>query len=84
MSEHQEEVDKNYLAFKAMLPSLSANAGKYVLLKDGELEGIYDTFRDAVQTANAFFTDDKFSIQQITSHPVDLGFRSRALRRRQV
>lgn len=77
MDERQSEVDKNYQVFKERLPSLSANIGKYVLMREGEIKGIYDTFMDAVQTANIFYEDGRFSIQRVTSIPVDLGCRSR-------
>ena len=65
-----------------MLPTLLASEGKYALLKDGELKGIYDIFQDALQTATVFIPDGRYSIQQIITRPVDLGFRSRALHRR--
>jgi hypothetical protein len=81
VSDYQEEVDKNYRAFKNMLPSIMDKSGKYALLRDGQLIAIYDTFDDALQTAHTFYEDEKFSIQHITTRPIDLGFGSRARHR---
>jgi hypothetical protein len=74
-----EQVKLNYEAFKKMLPSIMNRENKYALLRDGELVAIYDTMPDAVTTAQKMFEDDRWSIQRITSRPINLGYRSRAL-----
>ena len=79
---HQSEVERNFAAFKSLLPTLTGEYGKYALLHAGELKAVYDTFEDALKTAEAFYKDGMYSIQRVTDKPVDLGFRSRALHRR--
>jgi hypothetical protein len=76
----QEQVKINYEAFKKLLPELlRSEAGKQALMRDEQLIATYDTLADAVTTAQAMFPDGRWSIQQITLRPVDLGFRSRAV-----
>ena len=84
MREQQLEIDKNFEAFKRMLPELLKDEGKYAIFRDGKHVLTLDTFADALKVSRAMFDDEKYSIQKITSHPIDLGFRSRALHRRKV
>ncbi len=80
--ERQAEVDLNFSKFKELLGSLSASSGKFALMRRGEVIQVYDTFSDALNTATTFYVDGLYSIQKITSQPIDLGYRSRALLRR--
>ena len=82
MSDHQEEVERNFEIFKNLLPTLGRDYGKYALLRHKKLIASYDTFEDALKTAESFYEDGVYSIQLITDKPVDLGLRSRALRHR--
>jgi hypothetical protein len=76
----REQVDRNYEAFMAMLPSiLPLHEGKYALMKDGAAVGFYSTLDDAYMTANQFYKDQPFSVQRVTDTPVDLGFFSHAV-----
>ena len=44
----QDQIDQNYTAFTALLPDLmKTSAGKWALLHDATLEGVFDTARDA-------------------------------------
>jgi hypothetical protein len=79
MSAHQEQVDKNYEAFKKALPQLRGHEGKYALIRDGDIVAIYDTLQDAVTTAEKFYEDHVYSIQKISAEPVDLGYFSHAV-----
>lgn len=79
MSSDQQQVDRNYEAFKKALPRLQSHVGKYALLRDGEIVEIYETLTDAVATAERFYEDKRYSIQKITSEPVDLGYYSHAV-----
>jgi hypothetical protein len=79
----RDQVDKNYAAFRAMLPTiLPLHLNKYALMKDGEVIGFYSTLEDAYMTANQFYKDQPFSVQRVTDTPVDLGFFSHALHSR--
>lgn len=74
----QEEVDRNYEAFKALLPGLlKSDAGRTALMRDGKVIACFDTGRDAIQAGRTMFEDWRFSIQEITNRPVDLGYFSR-------
>ena len=75
----QQEVDRNYEAFKKMLPGLlKSNPGRTALMRDGEVIACFDTDRDAIEAGRTFFKDRRFSIQEITRRRVDLGYFSRA------
>jgi hypothetical protein len=76
---HQEEVDRNYQRFKELLPSiLEKHAGKFALMRHGEIVEFYATAADAMRTGRKFYDDGLFSIQKVTAEPEDLGFFSHA------
>jgi hypothetical protein len=83
MSEHEDrakEVDANYEAFLQMLPSLiTTHRGRYALMKDKKILGIYSTATDARIVAEQSVPDKLFSIQEVTDVDVDLGYFSRAV-----
>lgn len=70
------EADRNFAAFQKMLPELLiAQPGKFVLMHEEKLEGYFDTLGDAARIGKEKF-GDKFSIQEITSRDITLGFYS--------
>jgi hypothetical protein len=82
---NQDEVDKNYEAFKLLLPELVRNyKGQYALMRKGELVQIYSSASDALNTGQKFYEDGLFSIQKITDEPEDLGFFSHAMFSRNI
>ncbi len=75
----QEEVDRNYEAFKAKLPELiKTDANRYALMRDRKVVACFDTSRDALQAGQKLFEGKRFSIQKITRQTVDLGYFSHA------
>ena len=77
--DRQARIEINLRFFRTLLPSLiNEHRGRYALLRDETLVGVYDTVRDAKLTADRFFEDGNYSIQQITETPVNLGFYSHA------
>ena len=81
----QGEVDRNYEAFKAILPELMrSDANRFALMHDGEVVACFDTSRDASQAGKQLFENDFFSVQKVTVRPVDLGYFSHAGVRRAV
>jgi hypothetical protein len=71
----QEEVDTNYEAFKKLLPSIiREHRGQYALMRDAKIIGYFSTAQDARAAAEAFISDGRFSIQQVTDTPIDLGY----------
>ena len=81
MTRQEEEVHRNYEAFEAQLPALvQAHGGKFALMRDGKIVELFDTVRDAYLAGRALFeADGVFSVQEVVSGPVDLGFFSQAL-----
>ena len=76
----QAEVDRNYEAFEALLPSLKAtHANKWALLHDGTLTAVFDTVRDAHLAGVKLYPETYFSVQEVTARPVDLGWFSHAV-----
>jgi hypothetical protein len=79
----REQVDHNFEAFQALLPTiLPVHQNKYALMKDGAAVGFYSTLEDAYMTANQFFRGEPFSVQKVTATPIDLGFFSHAVHSR--
>ena len=71
----QQEVDRNYEAFKKVLPSLlKSDPGRTALMRGGKVVMCFDTERDAIQAGRRFFEDRHFSIQKVGSRPMDLGY----------
>ncbi len=72
----QQEVDKNYEAFKEKLDELiMTDQNRYALMHDGEVIACFDTARDALKAGQKLY-GDAFSIQEITDRPIDLGYLS--------
>jgi len=71
----QEEVDKNWEAFQAILPSIIAQyRDKYALMKDKAILGYYSSPQDAKSAADSFIKDGIYSIQQVTDIAANMGF----------
>jgi len=82
MSEkHQSEVERNFAAFQEKLPELMAtHPGKIAVMHRGEIEGFFDTVSDAVQFGlSRFGALGAFSIQEITSKNINLGYHAYAM-----
>lgn len=77
----QKEIDNNYEEFQKLLPELfSQNAGKFALLKDRKVVGIFDTMLDALSAGKLAFSDGLFSVQEIKfDKNVNLGLFSTSL-----
>jgi hypothetical protein len=73
------QADRNYEAFQRLLPELmSTQPGKYAVLHNGEVIEFFDTMSDAAKFGRAQFEGD-FSVQQVTSRSVNLGYHSYAI-----
>lgn len=71
------EIDRNYAAFRDMLDTLLLkDEGKYALLRNQELLGVYASPAEADRAGLSMFEDEMYSIQLVTKQPVDLGFYS--------
>lgn len=75
----QRIVDENYKAFSEKLPELMKNyAGKFVVMRNKEVMGFFDTSRDAMIHGTRTYPDGLFSVQEVTQKIVDLGWFSHA------
>ena len=71
----QHEVKRNYDAFARVLDSiLEEHRDQLALLRDGRIVDYFETPRRALRAASELFPDGIFSIQEVTSEPMDLGF----------
>ena len=71
----QDQIDRNYTAFKALLPDLmKTSGGKWALLRNATIEEVFDTARDARLAGTKLYADGLFSIQEVRSRAVDLGW----------
>ena len=81
----RHEIDQNYTAFEKLMPTLlPKHAGRFALLRECQLVGVYYKAIDAVTEAQQRFADGIFSIQRITDRALDLGFLSYASGERDV
>jgi hypothetical protein len=75
------EIERNYGAFLDLLADLiPADSGRYALMHDTVLEGVFDSPGQAARAGFAKFGRSPYSIQLVTDEPVDLGFMSNAIR----
>lgn len=58
-------LEKELLAYTRKLPSLLTQQGKYVLIHDEEVIGIYDSYEDALKFGYGQFKLDPFLVKQI-------------------
>jgi len=74
------QVEKNFAAFQKELPRLlGTHAGKFAVLHNEKIENFFDSFADAAKFGLEKFGSDNFSVQEVTSKDINLGFHSYAL-----
>lgn len=82
---HRKAIETNYKAFKQMLPKLlPEKRGKFALMHERELVGVFDTAGDAYLAGQKMYIEHPFSVQEIIDIPADLGFHSHVLHQRHV
>lgn len=75
MADQRTEVDQNYEAFREMVPDLmKSSPGKWALLHQRQLIGVFDTSGEAVAAGEMMYPEGRFSIQEITTEPISLGW----------
>lgn len=76
----REEVERNFAVISSKMDQLMPlHAHKYALMRDGEIIELYFSWEDAYKTGQRFFEDGRFSVQEVTKTPVDLGYFSHAV-----
>lgn len=69
------EIDRNMFAFQSQLAGiLDKYRGQFAVLRDQQIIGIFGSLRKAIDVAHQKFSDGRFSIQEVTDQPIDLGF----------
>ena len=75
----RDAIAQNYEAFEKMLPDLLKTAqGKFALMRDRELVGLFDSASAAHFAGSGSFDDKLFSVQRVEESAVSLGFFSYA------
>ena len=84
LTEQQKQVDSNFKAFEKKIPELiKKHQGKFALMRDEKIIDFFDSWEDAHKTGCLKYPNDsKFSIQEVTTTTINLGFFSCALNSR--
>lgn len=73
------EIDRNFEAFRSLLPGLlQAAPGKYALMHAQRVVDLFDSSKSAVIAGLQQFGDGQYSVQQVTEQADNLGFYSYA------
>jgi hypothetical protein len=80
--DNRSEVERNFAVFRQRLPELlTTHQGKYALMHRGGIVDFFDTLSDAVRVGQDKFGGvDNFSIQEVVSRNVNLGYYAHAVR----
>lgn len=74
MAANQKTLDKNFAAFRKVLPTImQQHAGRFALMRNAEIVAFFDTARDAVIAGEHLYENGEFSIQEVTQTPINLG-----------
>jgi hypothetical protein len=77
---NQAQVDRNFEVFQELLPELmKTHAGKFALMHDGKIEDFFDSLADAVRAGKAIFGENGYSVQEVVSQNINLGYYTYAL-----
>lgn len=79
-SAHRTELDRNYDFFQRNLAVLlSEHRGEYALLKACEVVDFFESPGEAYRAGLERFSDELFSVQQVSEEPVQFGHMSVAI-----
>lgn len=85
MIDRKMEIERNFDEFQRVVNSLMTDhEGKYALMHNGAVSEVFERLLDAVSAGHSRFTDGMFSIQEVATAPLDLGFFSHANPERRV
>ena len=78
IEEKTAEVNKNFIAFQKLLPSIDPrHSGKFAVLRKEKIIDYFDSMSDAAKYADALYEDGLYSLQEVNAKPIDLGIFSR-------
>lgn len=71
-----DQVEQNFAAFQRQLAALlQTHPGKFAVMHDGEIVEFCDSLTDAIRLGMSRFNNaSNFSVQEVTSRNVNLGF----------
>ena len=73
-------IKANFDAFQELSAQFKdEDKGKYALMRDQKLIGVFDDARLAHKHALDTYDDENYSVQEIGQEPIDLGFFSASL-----
>lgn len=79
MTNESTQVDRNFAAFRSMLPDLlRTRAGEFALLHDEQVQAYFSTAKEGIIQGLQSFGAGNFSVQEVTDEVEDLGFYSYA------
>jgi hypothetical protein len=61
-----QTLEQELKTYASHLGDLAAQAGKYVLIQDGSVEGTFDTYEDAIKVGYSRFKLAPFLVKQIS------------------
>ncbi|MEO7134593.1 MAG: hypothetical protein ABI024_10280 [Vicinamibacterales bacterium] len=73
------EIERNFEAFQLRVPALlPSKEGQFALMRHGEVVSVHVDLIEAVTSGQSLFADGMYSLQEVTTKPLDLGFYSHA------
>ncbi len=71
----EQEVSANYDAFQRVVGRLIAShRDQFALMRNAQIVEFFEKPGEAYRAGVARFSDARFSIQEVTEEPIDLGF----------
>ncbi|MDB5692478.1 MAG: hypothetical protein JWO81_1541 [Alphaproteobacteria bacterium] len=78
-TDRAREIERNYVAFQSAVAELSRqHEGEFALVRDGSVVSVHKELIDAAVAGQSSYPDGMYSIQEVTTKPLDLGFYSHA------
>lgn len=69
------EIERNYRAFKRLAEDLiPEREGQFALMRDERILSFHESAGEALRTALNAYPDGRYSIQEVRSAPLDLGY----------
>jgi hypothetical protein len=79
MDRLRNEIDSNFDAFQRQVGGfLPDHAGEFALMREGNVVEFFATIGEADAAGRARYPDGVYSLQEVVTEPIDLGFFSHA------
>jgi hypothetical protein len=78
-AQREHEIMRNFEAFQAEVPDIiSENEGKFALMHAARIQEFFGSLADAIVAGHRKYSNGMFSIQQVSTETLDLGYFSHA------